>query len=365
MYRILLVCCLVLFPLVVKAHTPSSSYLFLKDDSQLELRWDIALRDLDYVLGLDSNQDQTITWRELKNKRQEVEAYALSNLIIERKGHSCSLSSQKLQVVNHTDGMYAVLGISSECVSNTGSLNIKYSLLFDEDAYHRGIIFDQRSKKENSYIASLEKKTIEIADKSGLVRNLVTFVKQGIWHILIGYDHILFVLTLMLPAVLLYRDRKWVAVKALKPALISLLKVVTAFTIAHSITLSLATIGLVSLPSRLVESAIALSVLLVAINNIKPLFTHARWSMAFFFGLIHGFGFASVLSDLDLNNGSLLISLLGFNIGVELGQGIILLLLFPVAYSLRKTKVYQGTILKGGSILISLLASFWLVQRLV
>ena len=363
-FKILLSFFLLFFPLLSYAHTPSSSYLFITElENKLQLRWDIALRDLDYVLGLDSNQNQSIDWQELKNKQTEITAYAFSNLMIQRGDKACQLSHSKLQVVTHTDGSYAVLNIQPNCITQTGSLTVNYSLLFDIDANHRGVILDQRQADTNSYIASADERIIKIKESPSTVNNFVTFIKQGIWHILIGFDHILFVITLMLPAVLLYREKKWVAVNTFKPAFISLLKMVTAFTVAHSITLSLATLGLVSLPSKWVESIIAVSVILVAINNIKPMFTHARWSMAFVFGLIHGFGFASVLSDLNLNNQSLLLSLLGFNVGVELGQGLILMLFFPLAYSLRKTQTYQTVILKGGSVVISLVATFWVVQR--
>ena len=99
-----------------------------------------------------------------------------------------------------------------------------------------------------------------------------------------------------------------------------MLKVVTAFTLAHSITLSLAALQVISLPSRLVESTIALSVVVAALNNLRGTIERRRWVMAFVFGLIHGFGFASVLADLGLPQGALVLALVGFNLGVELGQ---------------------------------------------
>jgi len=368
MFRKFLLLALLIFPFAVNAHTPSSSYLFINEDAaELQLRWDIALRDLEFVIGLDSNQDQKISWQEVKDKQQEITAYAYSNLSLNRDNKSCQLETINLQVVEHTDGSYAVLKVQPECKASSGLMSVDYSLLFDVDANHRGIILDQRQENTNSYIASPDKQNIKISEgkdqKTGF-NNFTTFVTQGNWHILIGFDHILFIVTLMLPAVLLYRRKQWIAVDEFRPAIISLLKIVTAFTIAHSITLSLAILEVVSLPSRWVESAIALSVILVAVNNIKPLFIHSRWSMAFLFGLIHGFGFASVLNNLELNSGSLLLSLLGFNVGVEIGQGLTLLLLFPLAYLLRKSNLYQTYILKFGSLLISLLASVWLVQRI-
>lgn len=365
-YKSLFLLVLLMCFVSVKAHTPSSSYLFINEKNDaVQLRWDIAIRDLDHVIGLDANQDKSITWQELKNKRLKITAYAFSHLKIQQGKEFCRLEDVNLQIVNHSDGNYAVLNIQPKCQMKEGLLIISYSLLFDVDANHRGIIIDQRQQESISYIASPEDDVINLSENINNLSNVGTYVKQGIWHILIGFDHILFIITLMLPAVLLYRNKKWNGVGSFKPAMMSLFKVVTAFTIAHSITLTLATLEIISFPSRWVESAIALSVILVAINNIKPMFTHARWGMAFMFGLIHGLGFASVLSDLNLGNGSLILSLLGFNVGVEIGQGLILLLLFPIAYLLRNTKLYKVGILKGVSILITIIASLWFFQRVM
>ena len=146
-------------------------------------------------------------------------------------------------------------------------------------------------------------------------------------------------------------------------ALWDVLRVVTAFTLAHSITLSAAALGWLALPSRLVESAIALSVVLAALNNLRPVVEGRRWVVAFGFGLIHGFGFASVLADLGLPSGSLLLALLGFNLGVELGQLAIVAVFLPVAFALRGTRFYRSVVMAGGSVLIAVLAALWFAER--
>jgi hypothetical protein len=145
---------------------------------------------------------------------------------------------------------------------------------------------------------------------------------------------------------------------------IDVLKIVTAFTLAHSITLSLATLGVLSIPSQVVESAIAASVALAALNNIRPMFQRRRALAAFAFGLIHGFGFASVLLDLGLPPASLLLSLVGFNAGVELGQIAIVTMFLPLAYLARDTGFYRKAVLVGGSALIFAIALVWLAERL-
>jgi hypothetical protein len=188
-----------------------------------------------------------------------------------------------------------------------------------------------------------------------------------------GFDHILFLLSLLLPAVLIRRARGamaqpglirgWRAVDRFKPAFWEVFQIVTAFTIAHSITLSLAALGVITLPTRLTESAIALSVILAALNNLYPLFQRRRWMVAFAFGLIHGFGFASVLADLGLPRDALLLALVGFNLGVEVGQLVIVSAFLPTAYALRRTAFYQRMIFLGGSALICVVATGWLIER--
>jgi HupE / UreJ protein len=188
-------------------------------------------------------------------------------------------------------------------------------------------------------------------------------VREGVWHIWIGFDHILFLLSLLLPAVLVWRAPRWHPVDAFASAFWEVLKVVTAFTLAHSITLSLATLGVLSLPSRAVESAIAASVVLAALNNVRPVFTGRRWMVAFGFGLIHGFGFASVLGDLGLRQGTLLLALVGFNAGVEVGQLAIVAAFLPLAYGLRRSWFYRRLVMAGGSLLIAAVAALWFAER--
>ncbi len=203
----------------------------------------------------------------------------------------------------------------------------------------------------------------------------VDYAADGVWHIWIGFDHILFLLSLLLPAVGAWvagvggqrpggsRRATWQPVPRLGVAVWEVLRIVTAFTLAHSITLSLATLGWVSLPSRLVESTIAASVVLAALNNVFPFFQGRRWMVAFAFGLIHGFGFASVLADLGLPRDALALALLGFNLGVEAGQLAIVAVFLPLAYLLRHSKFYRWVVLWGGSLAIAAIAAAWFVER--
>lgn len=347
------------------AHKPSDSYLTIKADApQLQGQWDIALRDLDYAIGLDANLDGNVEWGEVKAKHPEIVAYAFSRLKLVADGKPCPTRVTDHKIDNHSDGTYAVVFFAAECPETPLSLDIDYTLFFDLDKEHKGLLNLQSDGKARSAIFgdSERKQTFQLA-KPSKWKQFVDYLIEGIWHIWIGLDHILFLLSLLLPAVLVWSADKWLAASKFGGAFIEVLKVVTAFTIAHSITLSLAALGIVQLPTWIAESAIAASVVVAALNNVYPIFHGRRWVVAFLFGLIHGFGFANVLSELGLPDSTLLIALVGFNLGVEVGQVAIVAVFLPLAFALRETWVYQRLVLVAGSLLIAFVAAAWLVER--
>lgn len=360
----------------VWAHKPSDSYLALNVDPTIPGRiagqWDIALRDLDFALGLDSNRDGAITWGELRGQKDVVTSYALARLTLSTRGNNCQIAGPDLLVDRHSDGAYAVIPFTANCRQAISALDIDYRLFFDLDRQHKGLLKLQNGGGDSPvtvtsgvFSADQGQRRFELSASAGKSRwqYFGEYVEQGVWHIWIGVDHILFLIALLLPAVMLWQLLRWQPVSAFKPAFWEVLKVVTAFTVAHSITLSAATLGWVTLPSRLVESVIALSVVFAAGNNLRPTVARARWAMAFGFGLIHGFGFASVLADLGLPQSALLVALLGFNLGVELGQQAIVLAFLPIAYLIRRTNFYRKIVLGAGSLLVALVATLWLTER--
>ena len=352
------------------AHKPSDSYLTIEiKGTQIVGQWDIALRDLDFALGLDADGDGHITWGELRARHGDIAAYAAARLALRADGQACTLSVGTQQVDQHTDGAYSVLPLQVACPGGTvpQALEIAYTLFADIDPQHRGLLRLATPAGTRTAVlgpqAPRQSFALGAAEAGSTWQQLVTYLREGVWHIWIGFDHILFLLSLLLPAVGLWRARRWQAVNSLAPAVWDVLRIVTAFTVAHSITLSLATLGWISLPSRLVESAIAASVVLAALNNIWPLFQRRRWWVAFAFGLIHGFGFASVLADLGLPQGALALALVGFNVGVEIGQLAIVAVFLPLAFALRRTWFYGRAVRVGGSLLIAALAAAWFVER--
>ncbi len=357
---------LLLLPSPALAHKPSDSYLSLKVEArQVTGQWDIALRDLEYAIGLDADGNGEITWGELRAKHADIASYALARLKVQTGTEDCPLRATTQLVDDHSDGAYAVLRFEGECVRAADALDIRYSLFFDFDTQHKGLLkLDSASGTLTGvFSADRGEQKFELRTRT-LLEQFIDFGREGVWHIWIGFDHILFLLSLLLPAVLVAsRHGQWQASPRFTPVFWDVLKVVTSFTVAHSITLSLAALEVISLPSRLVESTIALSVVLAALNNVRPVIAEKRWMMAFLFGLVHGFGFASVLADLGLPRDALLLALVGFNLGVEAGQLAIVAAFLPLAYALRSTNFYRRGVMTGGSLLIALIALVWMLER--
>ena len=359
-----LLCC---FCLAAHAHKPSDSYLTMKVQGRLiEGQWDIALRDLDGAIGLDGNGNGELTWDEIRAGHGDITAYALSRLSLSSGGAGCEAKAVEHLVDRHSDGAYSVLRFHAECPHVIGVLDIRYNLLFDIDAQHKGLLRLEHDGRTSTAIFAPDNmvQQFELASNHrGRAAQFLDYLRHGVWHIWIGFDHVLFLVSLLLPAVLVSDHKRWHPVENFKESFIDVLKIVTAFTLAHSITLTLATLQILSLPSRWVESAIAASVAVAAMNNLFPLFKGRRWIAALVFGLVHGFGFAGVLADLGLPQTALALALVGFNAGVEIGQLAIVAVFLPLAYALRQTWVYRRMLFSAGSMVIVAVAAVWFVER--
>ena len=360
--RALLLSLLLSLALPAHAHKPSDSYLSMDvAGERVTGQWDIALRDLDFALNLDQDGNGELTWDEVRSQHGAIAAYALGRLELANGEAACTLSAGEQLVDNHTDGAYTVLRFTAACPGTPAALTVGYRLFAELDPQHKGLLKLTHAGTTSTAIFSPEqsRQVLSLGTPSKLGQ-FIDYVKHGVWHIWIGFDHILFLLSLLLPAVLL--ARKGEPEQSFRDAFIDVLKVVTAFTLAHSITLTLASMHVIAMPSRWVESAIAASVVVAALNNIFPLFRGKRPHAAFVFGLIHGFGFASVLADLGLPQGAMALSLAGFNIGVELGQLAIVAVFLPLAYLTRHTWLYRQ-LMTTGSAAIALIAAVWLFER--
>ena len=365
MKRLLLLLAVVLFPAHALAHKASDAYLTIeRSGATLAGRLDVALRDLDNAIGLDDNGDGDITWGEVRLRADAIAAYVLPRLAVSSGGTQCALAASDLRIDTHTDGAYAVLTLAGACPGRAPTLSLDYRLFEGIDPQHRGLLnFVDEGRSHSVVFTADAPRRVVGGDNARPLAQFATYVHEGVFHIWTGFDHVLFLLSLLLPAVLVRRDGRWAAADSLRVATQDVVKVVTAFTLAHSITLTLAACSIVELPSRWVESAIALSVVLAALNNLYPIVASGRWIAAFGFGLLHGFGFAGALQDLGLPAGSLALSLAGFNLGVEAGQLAVVLVFLPLAFLSRSTWAYRRLVFGGGSLVTAAIASVWLVER--
>ena len=362
---------LILCPLAAHAHKQSDSYLTVTGtgSSTLQGQWDIALRDLDFAIGLDGDADDRITWGEIRGRREAIAKYAFEHLrlaaVSPTSRAACPTTLQQLMLDEHVDGAYAVLRFTAACPAMPQRLEIDYSLLFSFDPNHRGLLNVEAGAVSQAAVLSADSDSASFElHRANRWSQFRSFVVEGIWHIWAGYDHVLFLFTLLLPAVVVRVQGRWAARSSLRSSVVDVLQVVTAFTVAHSLTLTLAALGLVHVPSRAVESAIAFTVLLGALNLLFPVVRERRWAVALLFGLVHGLGFASVLADLGLPGSGLLTALIGFNTGVEIGQLAIVALLVPLIYLVRETALYRRVVLPAGAAAIGALAVYWMAARL-
>lgn len=355
-----------LWPLTAFAHKPSDAYLRMSiDRGGLAGSWDIAIRDLDHALGLDLNGDGRIIWGELRAREAEVAAYALARLDIATAAGACAIAAGQMLVDRHGDGAYAVLPLDVRCPGAVSAVRLDYRLFAELDRLHRGLVQVADGDVAHSAVLSPAMPTMRVTRSApDRLAEALAFVGHGVSHVAGGTDHVLFLVCLLLPAVLRRRDGRWEPAVGLGPALADVARIVAAFTLAHSLTLALAATGVLVLPGRLVEPAIAATIVLAALNNLKPIVTRRLWLLAFAFGLVHGLGFAGALQSLDLPRASLVSALLAFNLGVELVQLGIVALLLPAAFLLRQGPAYQPVILNGGSTAIALAGCLWLVDRL-
>jgi len=357
--RWITVVALLAFVSCADAHKASDAYLQIDAGAEsLAVRWDIALRDLDVAIGLDANDDGRLTWGEVKAAWPRIQGYALPRLQIE----GCPLRVDATALERRNDGAYAVMFMSSHCALARAP-QIAYSLFREVDPTHRGIAKVTRAG-EPMTLATLDPShaapaTVPMArapDAAG-------FAKDGMLHILTGYDHVLFLLCLLLPSVMRRTPTGWRCVDKLSEAVWPIVGIVSAFTVAHSITLALAATKVVSLSPAFIEPAIAVTIILAALDNVWPIFPVRRVVVTFCFGLIHGFGFAGVLTELNLPTGAFAWALLQFNIGLELGQLMIVVGVTALLFLLRRRPRYREFVIGGGSFAAMLVGALWLLER--
>ncbi len=342
-----------------RAHTMSDGYLDLAvDGAVVRGQLDLAARDLHDALVLDHDGDGRLRWREVIAGGDRIRAYVRDHLGLAAPAGACAVTAGELTAIDRADGVHVAVALTARCPGPADPLTIDYRAIFAVDARHSGLVHLHGA---GGSAATVIRGPGPVTLATGDGASVLGFVREGVWHIWIGFDHVCFLLALLLPSVLRRGAAGWQPRDRLRDVLGEVFGVVTAFTLAHSITLIAAALGWVALPARLIETTIALSVAAAALANlVRGLDT--RWAFAFVLGLVHGFGFSGVLTELGLPTAGLVPALLGFNLGVELGQAAIVVVFVPVAFALRRTRLYR-VVLVLASLAMASIALSWAFER--
>lgn len=335
------------------AHQNSTAYLQLTPDgSGYHAIYQLPVRDAAQLIDLDPNQDQQITWQEILSATPQWQRLLTEQLQFSDATQACSLQMMKpVWLHNIDEQVYLYQYFAIKCAQPAQQLN--YQILASVDQQHRVLVSNLATQQHQLFAPS----TISLGIHSR-ASMLMSYGLSGVHHLLIGLDHLLFLFCLLLP--LVYHARQQTSIR---PLLRQTIWVASAFTLAHSITLVLAALQWVSLPSRWVETAIAASVLLAALYHWRPRPLAHQVGLAFGFGLIHGFGFANVLADLPLSTLDRVLALLSFNLGIELGQLLCIVLVIPPLFYLRQTQIFQWVLYRGGLVCAMIIAGLWVVER--
>ena len=385
----------------------------------------VAIKDLDLLVPIDANADGKVTWGEVKAAMPLVRALANEVANIEPQGQGqaqpqaagpaaaspCHLDWQSDGLDLRGDGTYIRLAAQARCPA-AQALVLRYSLLKDQDANHRLLVAGRIAGKDLLTTTSPQQPSLVLSagiagsgagtgtstgtgaatgsasapgaqQPSSAWLALRDYFSLGVHHLLQGYDHLAFLLALVLPLrLILFRSAPANASatgqapgpsapgeaaqsgRAQAGVWLALLRTVTAFTIGHSITLALATFGWTQASPRWVEPAIALTIVFTALLNIRPVAWVRTDVLALLFGMVHGYGFAGLLLEAAAPSGLFPWALAGFNLGVEAGQLMAVAGWVLVSQPLVVRAWYTSVVVRGGSALLVLLAAWWFWQRI-
>ena len=347
------------------AHAASTSYLIVQlpaGDAPVAVRWDLSLQDIVWSVFIDADYDGNATWQEVQNARPAIGAAVLAQLSMQRGGSPCALAVKDFALASRNEQNFLSVALQAEC-PKPGLVAVGGALFMSDDASQRVLLRAVRGKDQLTGVLSAADPAWNEPALASAWSSFARFIGEGVWHVLIGYDHIAFVLLLLLPSVMRPVDGKWRGATGLRQVARDMFTIITAFTIAHSITLALAVTGTVKLPTQPIEVAIAASIAVAGLLNLLPKLSQLRLPLAFGFGLVHGFGFANALSEIDAAGSTLLPLLAGFNLGVEIAQLGIVALVLPLIYSMRSTRWYANAVLPLGSCALGMAGLVWLFQR--
>ena len=362
---------------LAEAHAGRENYVWVNiEKDHVSGRFEINKKDLEEKLGLDLDETGENTLDRVIATAPDVQAYLRDNFSLSFNDEEKKLQFLESRLFNEQGRfiqyLYRVDGIPEDdlvFIRNTVFLDKEFlqkdplhrSLVLVDHNVYRGLDFGD----ENTALVfgpHLQEAELNVANPPPILI-WKDFFRQGLLHIWIGFDHMLFLFVLLLTAVLVLRGKVWEPAPRFTDAFFNTVKIITVFTVSHSITLALAVLGLVNVPIAPIEAIIALSIMVVALNNIFHFFKSHTWLLIFGFGLAHGLGFASALGDLQFRNVDLKKVLIMFNVGVEAGQIVVIFLVLPILFYFRKYRGYRQIAMPALSWFAVVLSGYWLGSR--
>jgi hydrogenase/urease accessory protein HupE len=369
-YQILILLILLFVPITnASAHPLSAGFTDIDiNENQTTLNYSIDALSVIEGIGGDTNKDGKLSNAELKAIEHRVSEWVEDSIVLEKNGkeQKSKVTGPILenkaqnevvtlkfvfpgfkpgQTITLLDGMFSSGATSSTYTNFLTAKNqsaISESVLRGKDRIWTMLVTEQQ--QDQSLQSNHQPQPQN--NSGATLPSWWSFFTLGMEHILTGYDHLLFLLALLIR----------------KQKLKQYISVITAFTLAHTITLTLTVLGIINIPSFIVEPAIAISICYVAVENIFRKTISKRWIITFLFGLIHGMGFADLLKEMNIPWTHLAVSLISFNIGIEVIQLAIVLVLLPVLIRLFRLNFYQKSV-RYTSTLIFILGAIWFIQR--
>jgi hypothetical protein len=373
-------------------------------ERNIRLALSVAIKDLDLLVPVDANADGKVTWGEVKAATPAL--LALVNEVVNLElpagqpanAAACRLNWQSDGAERRSDGAYVRFAAQVRCPA-TQALALRYTLLKDQDATHRLLVAGRMAGQDlltttsplqtGALLLGAAASAASVSSVSSVASGSAAIAASGRWpalrdyfglgahHLLEGYDHLAFLLALVLPLRLSLRFNSRKSLRADGAASgtatplgsakagvwWALLRTITAFTIGHSVTLMLATFGFTQASPAWVEPVIALSIAVTALLNLRPVPWVRVDVLALLFGMVHGFGFAGLLQEAAAPTGLLPWALAGFNLGVEAGQLIAVTAWVLLSQLFVARRWYARVVVRGGSVLLILVATFWFWQR--
>jgi hypothetical protein len=333
------------------AHMGSTKYLVVTQvQGGVRVVADVDVVDIAYELELPADRDAVMA------RGDDVGRWLGHAITVKAGGAACRGTAEAPRVTTRDRKTYLSVALLYTCPERDGAIVLRDDAVFDDDGQHESLV----SMGETAVVLRAGRREMVVGEAQGMLALIGQFLVEGALHLWLGLDHVLFLLSLILVA------GEVAARESLKRAVRDVAVIITGFTIGHSVTLIAAALDWVRIDTRLVESTIALSIVVVAVWNIwKPEMRKGLPWVAVTFGLVHGFGFSNVLRELVIPSSGRIVALLSFNVGIELAQlAIVVAVIGPLAWFAKKSPSnYRRWIILAGSGAIALVASYWFVER--